>query len=95
LYCILALAACAGGDRKLALAATLHCAAQHHFERAGFNLQSWERAFVSKHEKGLLAASGEDGFAAARAEGEKLSKEEAVELALGHTRLKLVVESTS
>jgi predicted ATPase/DNA-binding SARP family transcriptional activator len=91
LYSIYALAVCAGREGSLTLAAALHGTADRHFRQAGFNLQSWERRLVAEHERELSAALGEAAFAAAKADGEKLTKQEAIELALGHPGLTLAV----
>jgi len=94
-YSIFALAVCARSEGNLTLAATLHSAAKHHFTQAGFDLERWERALVDENENELIAALGKGAFVAALAAGDKLAKEEAIELALGHPGLRLALGSAS
>lgn len=85
-YGLFGLALCAARDGDPAVAATLHGAAAQQFERAGFALEEAERRLAIDDETRLRVELGEAGFDAARALGQAMSKDDAIDLALGRGR---------
>ena len=80
---VLGLALAVGADGDPAVAATLHGAADHQYERAGQAFDSIESELRASDHARLRDALGEAAFDAAYARGRTLSQADAIALAVG------------
>jgi tetratricopeptide (TPR) repeat protein len=86
-YGLFGLAICAARDGEALRGATLCGAAEERFERAGFALEQAERRLANENEGRLRRMLGVEAFESACAAGRRLSKDQAIDLALGRASL--------
>ena len=83
---LLGLALAVGGDGEPAVAAVLHGAAEHQYERAGQDFDAVDVKLRAGDHARLIVALGQAAFDAARRQGRTLSQADAIALALSTTR---------
>jgi predicted ATPase/DNA-binding CsgD family transcriptional regulator len=83
MLCLVGLASVAGGARQARLAAHLLGAAENLRSDTGSGIVATMAPFLARAEESARISLGADGYAAAIAEGRRLSREAAITLALG------------